>query len=370
MVRKSHFARECYARVPPGKGGGGKGSSGKGGGKSIQAYSVDDAGSAVVATTEVQQVSIDFSTWVLAVEPVDFEQRPRPVDEITIDSGSGIHTCPLHWGNGAGRWIGQGDCLDIKSASGHTMRHFGKRRTRMEGFGTKRPIEIDFDVADVTKALMSVAVLNDNGNTVHFSKNGSYIEGPDGDRIKITRVGNRFVLKGKAVNVKAGNVDVMPVEADMDIEGENSSSSNVATPGFCYGGGESSHEGVTAGGPNDGARHAVVPKLPNQAERERHNLTHAPHAPWCEICVAARSRETNHTTRPRAPDGEVDVERLPRFQIDYSFGKTGEKDAQITILSVWCGDVGAGSAAAVEFKGVNGHAVDMVVEFVKNTGFA
>ena len=33
---------------------------------------------------------------------------------------------------------------------------------------------------------------------------------------------------------------------------------------------------------------------PTPEEREKHELTHAPFKPWCDICVAARSKEEPH----------------------------------------------------------------------------
>ena len=36
------------------------------------------------------------------------------------------------------------------------------------------------------------------------------------------------------------------------------------------------------------------PKLPSLAEQELHNVTHWPLAPWCQACVASRSKEDKH----------------------------------------------------------------------------
>ena len=42
------------------------------------------------------------------------------------------------------------------------------------------------------------------------------------------------------------------------------------------------------------AQSAKVPFEPSVAERDQHNLTHTPPAPWCEVCVSGQGREDPH----------------------------------------------------------------------------
>ena len=46
------------------------------------------------------------------------------------------------------------------------------------------------------------------------------------------------------------------------------------------------------------------PRLPSQAERDLHNLTHVPYRSWCLVCVRSRGRDLDHR---RAVDEERGV---------------------------------------------------------------
>ena len=48
-------------------------------------------------------------------------------------------------------------------------------------------------------------------------------------------------------------------------------------------------------------------------ERDRHFWTHLPHAPWCPVCVQARSADAMHCVQPR--DEVFDAARPNVIQI-------------------------------------------------------
>ncbi|CAE7401885.1 unnamed protein product [Symbiodinium natans] len=62
-------------------------------------------------------------------------------------------------------------------------------------------------------------------------------------------------------------------------------------------------------------------KAPSVEEQELHSLTHMPRQPWCQACLAARSKEDNHTE-------SVDENRaVPVLALDYMHtGTEGDKD--------------------------------------------
>ena len=62
------------------------------------------------------------------------------------------------------------------------------------------------------------------------------------------------------------------------------------------------------------------PAEPSQAEIERHEITHTPFQPWCQHCIAGRSRGTLHRRLMIAGDDEV--------QADYTFWS--EKGYEVT----------------------------------------
>ena len=51
-------------------------------------------------------------------------------------------------------------------------------------------------------------------------------------------------------------------------------------------------------------------------ERATHSMTHLPFQPWCELCVAGKSKEDPHRRRA---NGDIGVEKTPVIQIDYLF---------------------------------------------------
>ena len=59
-----------------------------------------------------------------------------------------------------------------------------------------------------------------------------------------------------------------------------------------------------------------MPKRPDLEEQNRHNLTHWPFAPWCQACLATRSRE-----EARKRDFKRDEER-GKTVISFDFGYT------------------------------------------------
>ena len=83
--------------------------------------------------------------------------------------------------------------------------------------------------SDVRRPLAAVSAMNDEGNTVVFSrKYGSYIENDaTGERIKIERVGNTFEMRlkvgkggsgGKGRNEKRVDMEIGANEEDKDDE--------------------------------------------------------------------------------------------------------------------------------------------------------
>ena len=48
-------------------------------------------------------------------------------------------------------------------------------------------------------------------------------------------------------------------------------------------------------------RVARLPAVSSEAERERHSATHIPYREWCEICVQARARGSQHKRRQVDP---------------------------------------------------------------------
>ena len=60
-----------------------------------------------------------------------------------------------------------------------------------------------------------------------------------------------------------------------------------------------------------------TPKLPSRHEQELHQLTHIPHQPWCQTCIATRAKED-----ARRETDSSDREDRGRSIISFDFGYT------------------------------------------------
>lgn len=60
-----------------------------------------------------------------------------------------------------------------------------------------------------------------------------------------------------------------------------------------------------------------TPKLPSRREQELHQLTHLPFQPWCQQCVATRSKED-----PRTKEDQSDRKDRGRPVISFDYGFT------------------------------------------------
>ena len=70
-----------------------------------------------------------------------------------------------------------------------------------------------------------------------------------------------------------------------------------------------------------------IPILPSARQQELHNITHQPFQPWCQACLAGRSRQSPHKVADKDPTQEVKEEKrvTPTIQIDYAYTFTKQK---------------------------------------------
>ena len=86
--------------------------------------------------------------------------------------------------------------LEYEVANAETIPNLGERRLEVstEGSGTIR--RMDYQVAEVHKALLCIAKVTDQNYDVLFSKHGGYIMDLDtGEKIPMRRVGDLYKLK-------------------------------------------------------------------------------------------------------------------------------------------------------------------------------
>ena len=71
-----------------------------------------------------------------------------------------------------------------------------------------------------------------------------------------------------------------------------------------------------------------APVLPSPLQQELHAITHQPFAPWCQACLAGRSRQSPHKAE-EITETQEEPQRAPMvIQLDYCYTFTKEKGAQ------------------------------------------
>ena len=110
-----------------------------------------------------------------------------------------------------------------------------------------------------------------------------------------------------------------------------------------------------------GTRTLPTPDTPTEEEKARHDLTHLPTRPWCEICARGKGRSTPHgQIHPIAYAG-----RLPVVQLDFIF-MSGEVEGgqQVCILTGVDYQTGWPLAAVLPSKAITPYAIELVLEFL------
>ena len=68
-----------------------------------------------------------------------------------------------------------------------------------------------------------------------------------------------------------------------------------------------------------------TPVLPSPLQQELHAITHQPFAPWCQACVAGRSRQSPHRAEDHSETHEHPQKSPMVIQLDYCYTFTSEK---------------------------------------------
>ncbi len=102
---------------------------------------------------------------------------------ILVDSGAACHVCPRDWMSQADTCVQAG--RDLKTVSGDSMQHYGRRTVRMKFDGSEGHGAAAFEVTDVQYPILSSGALMKSGHTVVFSPTNPYILRPTGEQIAL-----------------------------------------------------------------------------------------------------------------------------------------------------------------------------------------
>ena len=84
--------------------------------------------------------------------------------------------------------------MRLVAANGQSINNYGRRHVAFRTKGRTGINCMAFHVTDAKKALASVGKMVDQGNSVHFTPSGSYIEGPQGERVELRKEGGVYVM--------------------------------------------------------------------------------------------------------------------------------------------------------------------------------
>ena len=105
--------------------------------------------------------------------------------QIVIDSGAVDSVLPRYELDQAFELLPKKENMRFVAANGSPINNYGRRRVVFRAAGRKGINCMSFHVTDSKKALASVAKMVEQGNSVHFTPKGSYIEGPNGEQIPL-----------------------------------------------------------------------------------------------------------------------------------------------------------------------------------------
>ena len=123
------------------------------------------------------------------------EWDPRTHESLVmVDSGASVNVCPKWFGNSKLEQSDDATCL--RGANGKPLQEYGKRQIWLKICGqTKR---YDFHVVDVTKPILSVSCLCENGVETHLAKE-SFLRFGNGHE-PLIRKGGVYFVKAQTVN--------------------------------------------------------------------------------------------------------------------------------------------------------------------------
>ena len=233
-------------------------------------------------------------------------------EEILIDSGAARHVCPREW-HPSGRLLPCEPGLILRAANGKDLKYFGQRLVRFHLTGVEDSTMAKFQAANVRRPILSVGMLAAAGHRLEFDEHGARLRHASGTMVPLKRRGALFVLP---VRVLAEEI-AAAIQPDV-LEGAGPAAPpepRLDEPMAAEGPQPVSADPLPASAP-------ARPGDPTAEERERHELTHMPPAPWCEACISGRGRDACHRPVPNRLGAE-----LPVIQMDYLFATDKKVEA-------------------------------------------
>ena len=114
--------------------------------------------------------------------------------QIVVDPGAADSVLPRFELDQAFPLVPKRENMRFVAANVQTINHYGRRHVAFRTDGRTGINCMAFHVIDAKKALASVGKMVEQGNSVHFTPTGSYIEGPKGERVELRKEGGVYVM--------------------------------------------------------------------------------------------------------------------------------------------------------------------------------
>ena len=124
--------------------------------------------------------------------------------KITIDSGAADSVLPRDMLVSEFPLLPKQEGIRFVAANGNVIGNYGRRNLAFQTKGRGGVNCMTFHVTDVKKPLASVSKMAEKGSSVHFTPNGSYIQGPKGERIELVQEGGVYVMDVKFLSGFSG----------------------------------------------------------------------------------------------------------------------------------------------------------------------
>ena len=153
-----------------------------------QAPGLTPGGAAALSVTPSRVRMIELDDWILSVSLADHEEMVGSMERVMVDGGAAVSVCPLEcapevpMSNHSRR-------ATLRTASGAQTDHAGQKMVEHEN-GDGGLVNVNFEVADVTRPLVAVGELQKRGMTVEMGPHGS------------------FVTRGKVMKLPDSNLDL------------------------------------------------------------------------------------------------------------------------------------------------------------------
>ena len=82
----------------------------------------------------------------------------------------------------------------FRAAYGQIIENYGWRNVVFETKGREGKMAMTFRVTNVNNPLASVSKMVEKGSSVHFTPAGSYIQGPEGEKVNLTLENGVYVM--------------------------------------------------------------------------------------------------------------------------------------------------------------------------------